>query len=87
MDEKNIIEFREKAISYFIPILLKNGYSQDQAGDLAFYIAKVLEDSYPLIVNIEESEQNVEKIMDNIHLLYANQTAFEEGKKILMWES
>jgi len=86
MEEREILEFREKAVSYFIPVLLGEGYNEKQAADLAFYIAKILEDALPLIKNVEENNSDFEKIIDNIHLLYVNSQAFEDGGKILMWK-
>jgi hypothetical protein len=86
MDEKDILEFREKAVSYFIPVLLEEGYNEPRAADLAFYTAKILEDALLLIKNIEENNSDFEKIINNIHLLYTNSQAFEEAKKILMWK-
>lgn len=86
MEEKKDIEFRNKGIPYFRQILLKDGYQIEQAEELAFYIVKILEDAFPLLQNFEDGDDNIEKIMSNIHLLYTNQQAFEEGKKILMFE-
>jgi hypothetical protein len=86
-EEKEILEFREKAISYFKPILLKEGYSPEMTSDLAFYIAKILEDAFPLIRSVDANQNEDEQIIDKIHMLFSNLHAFEEGKKILMWQN
>ena len=85
-EENEITRFREKAIDYFRPVLLEDGYPPEKVEELAFYITKILEDAIPLLKCIEENESDIEKVMDDIHLLYTNRTAFEEGKKVLMWE-
>lgn len=51
-----------------------------------FFIAKILEDCLPLLEDIEEKNADSENVLDNIHLLFTNLHAFENGKKILMWE-
>ena len=86
IEEKEFIEFRKKAIEYFQPILIKEGYPPEKASKLAFFIAKILEDAIPLLECIAENETDIERVLDDIHLLYTNRTAFEEGKKVLMWE-
>ncbi len=84
--EEEIIKFRNDAIPFFREVLLKNGYDIMKVDELAFYIVKILEDSFPLIQNFERKENDFEKITDNIHLLFTNLHSFEEGKKLLMWE-
>lgn len=87
MKEDKIIEFRSKAIPYFRQIFLKYNYEIEQAENLSFYLVKVLEDALPLLQNFEQESNNIERVISNIHLFYTNQQAFEEGKKILMWEN
>ena len=52
MDEKKIREFRNKAIPYFESILIEDGNGK-ASSDLAFLIAKVLEDTLALFEDIE----------------------------------
>ena len=84
--EDEILKFRNQAIPFFRAVLLKEGYDNSRADELAFYTVKVLEDSFPLVQNFEKRDTNTENILDNIHMLFTNRNAFEEGKKILMWK-
>ena len=86
MDEKEILAFRNRAIPYFESVLIKEGYSAHRASELGFYIAKVLEDTFSLVEDVEKQNEDSDEVMDHIHLLYTCKFAFEEGHKILMYE-
>lgn len=85
MDETAIIEFRNKAVRYFESVLTENGYGGGSS-DLAFLIAKVLEDTLALFEDIETANRDTEEVIQHVHMLYANKHAFNEGNRILMWE-
>jgi hypothetical protein len=86
MDENDITKFRAGAIAYFEPILFNDGYPLAKAQELAFFTSKILEDSLSLIEDIKRNEDDIEKILRDIHVLFTNSYAFQEGNKILMWE-
>ena len=86
MDEDDITKFRGRAVSYFEPVPINDGYPLARAQELAFFISKILEDSLPLIENIERNEIDEEKVLGDIHTLFTNSNAFEEGKRVLMWD-
>ena len=85
MDEQTIMEFRNRAQPYFQAILIKEGYDIPRAADLGFYIAKILEDALSLLEDVETNNGNSDTVLDYVHMLYANEYAFSEGDKLLMY--
>jgi hypothetical protein len=86
MDEEQIRVFRNKAAGYFERVLLTEGYDAHRSSELAFFIAKVLEDTHLLMEDIEADSSDTNKVLDHIHILYNNAYAFSEGHKILMYK-
>ena len=86
MEEKEILNFRNRAVSYFEQILVAEGYDRQRASDLAFFVAKVLEDTLALVEDVENNNQDTNNVLDHIHMMYSNKFAFEEGHKILMYK-
>ncbi len=86
MDEEQILVFRKRAVKYFERVLLAEGYDHVRATELAFFIAKILEDTRSLLEDVESENADTDAVLDHIHLLYTNAYAFNEGRKVLMYE-
>ena len=86
MNEENILKFRNRAIGYFERVLTAEGYDHDRASQLAFYVAKILEDTHSLVEDVENQNANTDEVLDHIHLMYSNADAFAEGHKVLMYK-
>lgn len=73
---------------FFIKLLLREGYNQECAEVLGFYISQTLEDAAALL-NVAECNLNSDKIsleetMILIHRLFQQDTNLIMGHKILM---
>ena len=86
MQEKQILAFRNRAVAYFERVLLAEGFDPHRASELAFYVAKVLEDTHSLLEDVENESSDTDRVLDHIHLLYSNVSAFNEGHKVLMYK-
>ena len=85
MNEEQILAFSTRAVPYFERILLAEGYDVQRVSDLAFFIAKVLEDTHSLVEDVEGENLDTDEVLDHIHLLYTNASAFNEGLKVLRY--
>jgi hypothetical protein len=86
IDEQIVLDFRRKAIAHLEPKLLSNGYERQKAAELAFFVAKILEDALPLIEDVNTDNENADEVMDDVHMLFTNKAAVEEAHSILMFE-
>jgi hypothetical protein len=87
MEEETILAFRNKAVKYFERVLHAEGHDLLRATELAFFIAKVLEDTHSLVEDVEADNPETHDVYDHIHMLYTNVDAFIEGHKILMYKN
>lgn len=71
---------------YFEQVLAAEGYDRHRASELAFCVAKVLEDTLALVEDVENNDQDTNKVLDHVHMLYSDKLAFEEGHRILMYK-